>query len=81
MLDVYLGNHWSLYWPLASSMMLAIARVRTQWLLEDADGLAATLTASFAFKIALNSLEAIEKRHILLGGNNAYPLRRAQAGR
>ncbi|KAI0508944.1 P-loop containing nucleoside triphosphate hydrolase protein [Xylaria bambusicola] len=52
---------------------LDIARVRTQWLLQDADGIAATLTASLTVKIALLSLEAIEKRRLLKDGYHEYP--------
>ncbi|KAI0115560.1 P-loop containing nucleoside triphosphate hydrolase protein [Nemania sp. FL0031] len=55
------------------TVFLDIARVRTQWLLKNADGVAATLSASLAVKIALLTLEAIEKRRILVGGNGEYP--------
>ncbi|KAI0465937.1 P-loop containing nucleoside triphosphate hydrolase protein [Xylaria cf. heliscus] len=59
---------------LISTILLDIARVRTQWLLKDANGVAATLTASLAVKTVLLTLEAIEKRRILLGNDREYPL-------
>ncbi|GAW18308.1 hypothetical protein ANO14919_077830 [Xylariales sp. No.14919] len=55
------------------TVFLDIARTRTQWLLKDADGVAATLTASLAVKIALLTLEAVEKRRLLVGGYHEYP--------
>ncbi|KAK5633576.1 hypothetical protein RRF57_009290 [Xylaria bambusicola] len=53
--------------------LLDIARVRTQWLLQDADGIATTLTASLTVKITLLSLEAIEKRRLLKHEDHEYP--------
>jgi ATP-binding cassette, subfamily C (CFTR/MRP), member 1 len=57
---------------LVVTAILDIARVRTQWLLRDAEGVAATLSASLTVKIVLLSLEAIEKRRLLVGGNGEY---------
>ncbi|KAI1115542.1 P-loop containing nucleoside triphosphate hydrolase protein [Nemania sp. NC0429] len=54
------------------TVFLDVARVRTQWLLKDADGVAATLSASLGVKIALLTLEAIEKRRILINRNREY---------
>ncbi|KAI0803754.1 P-loop containing nucleoside triphosphate hydrolase protein [Xylaria sp. FL0064] len=47
---------------------LDIARARTQWLLKDTNGIAATITASLTVKVALLSLEAAEKRSLLVDG-------------
>ncbi|KAI0531750.1 P-loop containing nucleoside triphosphate hydrolase protein [Xylaria digitata] len=58
---------------LISTVLFDIARTRTQWLRKDADGVAATLTASLTVKIALLTLEAIEKRRLLVGGYREYP--------
>ncbi|TRX89453.1 hypothetical protein FHL15_009622 [Xylaria flabelliformis] len=58
---------------LTLTVLLDIARVRTQWLLKNTDGVAATLTASLIVKAVLLVLEAIEKRHLLLGSNPKYP--------
>ncbi|KAI1128647.1 P-loop containing nucleoside triphosphate hydrolase protein [Nemania abortiva] len=55
------------------TVFLDIARVRTQWLLKDTDGVAATLSASLAVKVTLLTLEAIEKRRILVSGDREYP--------
>ena len=55
------------------TIFLDIARVRTQWLLRNSDGIAATLTASLTVKIGLLTLEAIEKRHFLTGNHREYP--------
>lgn len=54
------------------TILFDIARVRTQWLLKDTDGVAATLSASLAVKIALLTLEAIEKRRLLIGNDREY---------
>ncbi|RYC65696.1 hypothetical protein CHU98_g529 [Xylaria longipes] len=58
---------------LVFTVLLDVARVRTQWLLKDADGVAATLTASLTVKVVLLTLEAIEKRRLLLGSDREYP--------
>ncbi|KAI8944427.1 P-loop containing nucleoside triphosphate hydrolase protein [Xylaria longipes] len=58
---------------LVFTVLLDGARVRTQWLLKDADGVAATLTASLTVKVVLLTLEAIEKRRLLLGSDREYP--------
>ncbi len=55
------------------TVFLDIARVRTQWLLQDAGGIAATLTASLTIKFALLTLEAVEKRRLLVDGYHEYP--------
>ncbi|KAI0543772.1 P-loop containing nucleoside triphosphate hydrolase protein [Xylaria curta] len=55
------------------TVLLDIARVRTQWLSKYTDGVAATLTASLAVKAVLLALEAAEKRRLLLGSNPEYP--------
>ncbi|KAI0968721.1 P-loop containing nucleoside triphosphate hydrolase protein [Xylaria arbuscula] len=58
---------------LVFTVFFDIARVRTQWLIGDIGGIAATLTASLAVKIALLTLEAIEKRRLILDGHREYP--------
>ncbi|KAI0858183.1 P-loop containing nucleoside triphosphate hydrolase protein [Xylaria cubensis] len=58
---------------LTLTVLLDIARVRTQWLLKYTDGVAATLTASLIVKAVLLALEAVEKRRLLLGSNPKYP--------
>ncbi|KAI1751604.1 P-loop containing nucleoside triphosphate hydrolase protein [Xylaria castorea] len=55
------------------TVLLDIARVRTQWLLKYTDGVAATLTASLAVKVVLLTLEAIDKRRLLLRSDREYP--------
>ncbi|KAI1176082.1 P-loop containing nucleoside triphosphate hydrolase protein [Nemania sp. FL0916] len=55
------------------TILLDIARVRTQWLLPDAENVASTLSASLAVKIVLLTLEAIEKRRLLVGNDHEYP--------
>ncbi|KAI0423684.1 P-loop containing nucleoside triphosphate hydrolase protein [Xylaria sp. FL1042] len=50
------------------TVFLDIARARTQWLLRDVNSIAATLTASLTVKVALLSLEAVEKRRLLVDG-------------
>ncbi|KAI0201171.1 hypothetical protein F4808DRAFT_129571 [Astrocystis sublimbata] len=55
------------------TVLLDIVRVRTQWLLEDANGTAAILTASLIVKVVLLSLEAVEKRSLLVGSGREYP--------
>ncbi|KAI1419772.1 P-loop containing nucleoside triphosphate hydrolase protein [Xylaria sp. FL1777] len=55
------------------TVFLDIARARTQWLLKNTDGIAATLTASLTVKIALLALEAVEKRRFLVDGYREYP--------
>ncbi|TGJ88504.1 hypothetical protein E0Z10_g256 [Xylaria hypoxylon] len=58
---------------LISTVFLDIARTRTQWLLKDANGVVATLTASLTVKIAILTLEAVDKRRLFVGGHREYP--------
>ncbi|KAJ3569671.1 hypothetical protein NPX13_g6005 [Xylaria arbuscula] len=58
---------------LVVTVFLDVARARTQWLLDDADNIAATLTASLAVKVVLLALEAIDKRRFLIDRNREYP--------
>ncbi|KAI1272257.1 P-loop containing nucleoside triphosphate hydrolase protein [Xylaria sp. FL0933] len=55
------------------TVFLDIARARTQWLLKDVNGIAATITASLTVKVALLSLEAVEKRSLLVDGYRQCP--------
>lgn len=47
------------------SMLLDIARVRTEWLLKESPAYAGLLTVSFIVKVTLLLLETIEKRRLL----------------
>ncbi|KAI1313225.1 P-loop containing nucleoside triphosphate hydrolase protein [Xylaria venustula] len=55
------------------TILLDTARTRTQWLLGDTGGIAAILTASLVIKVAILTIEAVEKRHMLLEGHRVYP--------
>jgi ATP-binding cassette subfamily C (CFTR/MRP) protein 1 len=57
---------------LISTVLLDIARVRTQWLIGADDGVAGALTASLAVKCVLLVLEAAEKRSLLLGLDRTF---------
>ncbi|ORY71658.1 multidrug resistance-related protein [Pseudomassariella vexata] len=52
---------------LIATVLLDIARVRTQWLLGEDGVVAGVLTASVAVKVGMLLLEAAEKRSLLLG--------------
>ncbi|KAF4981000.1 hypothetical protein FZEAL_3115 [Fusarium zealandicum] len=61
------------------SLLFDAARLRTEWLMSLNVSYAAVLSASTVFKLALLLLETVEKRSILIHGDNA-PSRESTSG-
>lgn len=59
---------------LIATVIFDIVRVRTQWLSGNDDAISRALTASLAVKCAILSLEAMEKRSLLLGLDRHFSL-------